>query len=427
MNQRGFAHIFLFLIAAVIIAILFLVGYYYWSLNYYLNETPLPSPRPAIEDTNYWETYTNKTYGFSIKHPRLGFGEGICRHIPMRTIGQRILLLADQTTQMPDQACYYFKYYVSLFVTDNTLSVEEKINKLRGELKLTDRDVSFETIYLDDKLVTKMKIVRPPKTVYVYDEIFKEDYYFFQDPINGLQYTFYVEYRNSDDLITVNKILSSLDFDNELTKVILTTPFYKYFPSGAFTSPDFKKRNYIINQAETKYISSDYYSDLDALPDNNLVSFKCSYDITEDSKQGKYFYSTFATDQKAEPTEVPIGAQLYYIMRKDPRTEYKDFQYCLTSDNKEYMIASNNEGLRQIVEIENDSVVDKAQDSLYGGWPHFCDVLAMTRDDQLYLGCGMGDLLVVRWINKVDLNSGKSTKLIECRNEEDLAPVCTRN
>lgn len=410
MSQKGLAPILVVLIAFVLLSSA--GGVYYFSKNQHSQTTTKSTkPEPINTGSEEWNTYTNKNYGFTFKYPNLTFGEGICGQRRLDDVAIRILELSDNTNRIGDSSCYNYNYAIFFYVNKEPETVENRITLLKNDLQLKDDDFTIDDYRIGNKTVKRLRVL---KVLSEYTGQVYEEYYFYNDLESKLLFSVYVEYIQQEYKNITSKILSTLIFDSSFKEVTIKTPFYKYFPKEAFTTPNFIKRNYGKN-TQSSYITKEYYYTMDKISDDNLVNFKCSYNIYEDYKSSSYRYNISDKKKYTKTFEIPIGEQLFHLLRSNPRIDFRSFQYCLTDDDKEFILATYDGGPLQLVQVGGDKIDIKAKDSEITGWYFGCrDILAITKDNNFYVSCRGGDTAIEEWINRIDANTGAIEKISGC-------------
>ena len=385
-----------------------------------------PTPTVVDDETKNWNIYTNKDYGFTFKHPGLTSDEGICGQRPLDKTEIRILDMSDNTTQLESSSCYNYNYGLFVYVNREPSTIDQKITGLQSDLGLAPSSFKLDDFKIGNKTVKHMQVLTTQQGYWA--QVYQE-YYFYADPDTQLVYSVFVEYPDKKYASITRKIVSTLMFDPSLADITVQTPFYQYFPNEAYTRPDYVKRNYDTS-VQHSGISQDFFSAIDNLPDKSLVNFRCSYDISEDPKDMSYHYTIYGTpDTMSTPKtfDFPLGSQMQHVLRKDPRKGFRGFQYCLTSDRKEYLVATFDGGPFEIAQLNNDKINVLAKDPSITGWYDSCsELLAITNDNNFYVLCGGGDTSTYTTINKIDTNTGIIKEIIQCVTPEEGEMSCTR-
>ncbi|KKR93161.1 MAG: hypothetical protein UU73_C0001G0342 [Candidatus Daviesbacteria bacterium GW2011_GWA1_41_61] len=434
LNQRG--NFLLILGAVVTILVVIGAGGYLLTMNknsnpnQYSPQATSTSTQPiSSNETANWKTYTNKQYGFTFKHPNLSLEGSICGQKPVANSDIEILSLTSISVDTPN-SCDSFNYYLVFHINSKDETIDQEIQAIKDSLDFKDRDVVITEETLGNYKVKKMSLITDlptePKTqARNFWFVKNNEYYFFYDPKIKSVYTIYAHFEDPKYKSDIEKIISTIAFDSSLTNIAIKTPFYQYFPKEAFTRPDYTKRNY-DKTAQSSYTSKDFYSPLDKISDGNLADFKCSYDIYQDPKNASYHYNIIGKDNTSKSYEIPIGAQLYRVLNNDPRIGFRGFEYCLTSENKEYILATYSGGPLELIQLNGDKVDIKAKDPQITGWYSSCsDIIAITKDNNFYIRCGGGDTTTYSSISKVDANTGNIKKIIECVAPAEGETKCT--
>jgi len=423
LNQKGN---FLIPIGVIIVIFILIAGYYF--VNSKINNQPNLSKNNQTSnsnlnstETNGWNIYTNKNYGFTLKHPNLSLDGSICGQKPVSNADFELLSLTSISVDTPN-SCDSFNYFLVFHVNSKDATIDQEIQAIKDSLGFKDNDVVITEETLGNNKVKKMLLLTDlptePKTqARNFWFVRNNEYYFFYDPKLKSVYTVYAHFEDPKYKGDIEKIISTVTFDSSLAKVDIKTPFYQYFPKEAYTRQDFTKRNY-DKSIQSDYITKEYYTPLDKLSDDNLVDFKCSYDIYVDPKDMNYHYSVPnkpGDTNQPKSFEVPIGAQLYRTLTNDPRMGFRGFKYCQTSDNREYILATVSGGPLELVQLNGDKAEIMVKDPKITGWYSSCsNILAITKDNNFYIGCGGGDTTITTWINKVDANTGVIKEVVSC-------------
>lgn len=385
---------------------------------------------PVKNQTSGWPTYTNTSYRISFTHPNLSFEGTICGMKPVSYSDNYRIVDATNISYDTSNSCDSFNYFLSFWVSEKDTSIDEQISDIKDLLGFTDNDVVITDVPLRDKKAKKMVLLKslptgsaPKASNYFFPS--NNEFFFFYDAPSKNVYTIYAHYERIDYVNTIENIVYSFAIIPAAPTKAAQLPIYKYFPQEAFTTPDLVKRNYAKDDLKG-YISKDYYSEIDTISDENLLDFHCSRKMTYSLQDLNYQYSIYNKEGLGKVTKVPIASQITHMLDSDPRIGFADLIYCVTTDKKEYVLSKNGKGL-QLSQLDGNTAKVLGKDPEINN-PYFgcSSILAITKDNTIYISCGGGDTTTFTSIRKTD-GSGEIKKIIECATPEEGEMRCTRN
>lgn len=207
-----------------------------------------------------------------------------------------------------------------------------------------------------------------------------------------------------------------------------------------FTDSQSANQKKYFDPNEKFFVDHEFPSELKNLTDSQLQTFRCSPDYYK-QPDGTFALPNVPSSDKNRQDNAPqqLDSELTSLLLKkeveaqveNNRANFSSAVICTTEQNKKilhYQINSGGGGAGSdsyFGVLSSNNTVDKVAKIQQGSGPYFgCGgYLALTTSNYFYIECGAGDAgYGASSIFKVDLQTAKTTRLIECTSTMDEVP-----
>ena len=371
---------------------------------------PKPSTTQYQIATSSWKEYKNTSYGISLKYPnnltKSDYSED-------HQDNQILQLTEREPLAKSNPEAFLFKcgtrddYRIFFSTSPKDETINEAINKIKIEESKTSVIISVHDLSVGKNQFKEISYSNGKYTDKCDGSIFyRKTYLYFLSDLKAVIYID-VTSRNKTPELLMQQIFSTVSFFPRDKHIPLAKPFYSYIPQEAFTSKDFIKREYndknLYDEEYNKTLNN-FYDSIDKIPDNNLTAFKCTKDFSNTGSEFRYYL-----ELKPNNTTIhvlPKAISDFFV--GDPRYKVLNFRYCLTEDKHEFITTTNSSG-GDVYEQLSDLLNYKLHTitTIHSTMSSCPNVLAITKDGKMYLGCGGGDITKYFTIKQVNIATGE--------------------